>query len=164
MGGGGNAGGTDGGTGGTGGTTGGTGGTGGCPSGLVAVLQAEAANLTDCTSCFSEAAAPNAHVVGIEAGDALAFGNVPMSCVNHVKLNVSSPFTGGQFEIRADAIDGPLLGLLELQTATGDWTSHELLSVDLDTTVDGAHTLYVVTLASFSGWVAAIERVELHME
>lgn len=59
-------------------------------------------------------------VGSIDHGHALRFANINLAQASAAKLRVSSAGTGGKIQLRATALDGPLLAELEVQP-TGGW-------------------------------------------
>ncbi|HEX2880889.1 MAG TPA: discoidin domain-containing protein, partial [Polyangiaceae bacterium] len=122
-----------------------------CPADVTSIttntLQAEAAANT-CTNCTKNAT----HVGNFSVNDHILFPNVNMAGVDQLQFYLAAQYGGAGIQARLDnAATGPLLGTLTT-TATGGWSTYQLMTLDLSawsgaTTrnlyVRGANTSYL---------------------
>lgn len=73
----------------------------------------------------------------------LRYNAVDFSYIGSIRLRYSSLATNGQMEIRANALDGPLLAVAKLPN-TGGGSRFETLNVDLTTPVEGFNSFYLI--------------------
>lgn len=82
-------------------------------------------------------------VAFIENGDWIMWKQMNLFGIDSLKYRVSSAGAGGTIEMRADAVDGPLLATMQVKP-TGDWQKWETLEAPLATRPEGQHDIYFV--------------------
>nr|WP_321480601.1 glycoside hydrolase family 43 protein [uncultured Bacteroides sp.] len=89
------------------------------------------------------------YVSDINEGDYIKVQAVDFGTISPktVKATVASALRGGQIELHADAIDGPLLATINVPH-TGGWEVWKTFQTKLLTDITGTHDIYFV----FKGW------------
>ena len=78
--------------------------------------------------------------LGIRSGGSARLKQISLDNKQHLFINYWTPHTGGSFEIRLDALDGPLLAQARIEKTGG---ARKTISIPLSDT-DGKHDLYFI--------------------
>ena len=78
----------------------------------------------------------------INDGDYAMYSAVDLTGMNSVKARFATRNAGGSIEFRVDAVDGDLLGTMDIP-ATGDWQNWETDSINIQS-VTGTHDVYLI--------------------
>ena len=78
----------------------------------------------------------------INDGDYAMYSAVDLTGMNSVKARFATRNAGGSIEFRVDALDGDLLGTMDIPV-TGDWQNWETDSINIQS-VTGTHDVYLI--------------------
>ena len=119
-------------------------------------LEAEAATLVGCTV---EAGGDSGDkVTGFEGGDSLCWSGVDLTGITHVTAHVGSTHGQGQARLRFNDTD---LCSLNLDAATGGWSSPNLKDVPIAVSGSGTGTLCLVGVTHPEGQIFSVDYLDL---
>ena len=107
--------------------------------------------------CFDEvltAKDEGENIGSIRNGYWAMYSNLDLTDMNSVVVSASSKGVGGTIEFRLDAVDGELIGTVEVGV-TGDWNNWESFSSNI-TRVEGVHDVYTVFTGD-DGWLYNVD-------
>ena len=119
-------------------------------------LEAEAATLEGCS--VETGGDSGGLVTGFEAGDTLCWSGVDLTGIKHLTAHVGSTHGQGQARLRFNGAD---LCSLNLEAATGGWTSPHLKDVPVAVSASGTGTLCLVGVKHPEGQIFSVDYIEL---
>jgi type 1 glutamine amidotransferase len=114
-------------------------------------VQAESFGSASGVQPFAKAGAEGGQTLGfVDPGDWAAYPGVDLTGVTGVTARVVSGGPGGTLQVRADAVDGPVLGSVAVPN-TGGWSTFAEVSTALTGVPSGQRTVYLTFTGSGGG-------------
>ncbi|MDY7232718.1 carbohydrate binding domain-containing protein [Hyalangium rubrum] len=119
-------------------------------------LEAESATMN---GCWAEAGGDSGgKVVGFEGGDTLCWSNVNMTGLTSVTAHVGAPYPNGQAQLK---FNNTTLCTLTLGTASGGWSTPNLVNISAPVSASGTGTLCLTGVTHPNGWIYSVDYLDL---